>query len=196
MLLSLFIITIFFALNFFLRNDDYLITQVETGNYSEIKNIVDQQLAGSYLGIFPKANKFVYPKERIKNKIKTELPNIKDVTFSLKNDELKVEVIEYPEQYFWCQKDDNCYAFLSFLENKGLIANEVNYVDSPDVKISIDGDAGANWYIIYEAGENADNLIKNFSAILLADTLKDKNLNDLEYIDMRFGNKIYYKWSH
>lgn len=41
-------------------------------------------------------------------------------------------------------------------------------------------------------GQNADLLAKNLELVLSSAALSDK-LNDIEYIDLRFGNRVYYK---
>lgn len=41
-------------------------------------------------------------------------------------------------------------------------------------------------------GENADLLVKNLNLVLSSDALADKT-NDLEYVDLRFGDRVYYK---
>lgn len=48
------------------------------------------------------------------------------------------------------------------------------------------------FYIKASYGENPDTLVKNLNLVLSSDALKDKKA-DLEYVDLRFGNKVYYK---
>lgn len=48
------------------------------------------------------------------------------------------------------------------------------------------------FYIKASYGENPDTLVKNLNLVLSSDALKDKRA-ELEYIDLRFGNKVYYK---
>ncbi len=48
------------------------------------------------------------------------------------------------------------------------------------------------FYIKASYGENPDMLVKNLNLVLTSDALKDKAA-DLEYVDLRFGNKVYYK---
>jgi len=41
-------------------------------------------------------------------------------------------------------------------------------------------------------GADADTLVRNLQDVLSSDTLRGKE-NKIEYVDLRFGNRVYYK---
>ena len=49
------------------------------------------------------------------------------------------------------------------------------------------------YYIKASFGEDPSELTKNLALILSSDAIKGK-IDELEYIDLRFGNRVYYKF--
>ena len=46
--------------------------------------------------------------------------------------------------------------------------------------------------MLFRSGTNPASLVKDFKLVLSSDALK-KDIDRLEYIDLRFGNKVYFK---
>ena len=67
---------------------------------------------------------------------------------------------------------------------------------SPDRSAEISTNVG--WKIKFLLDDSADMLAKNLSAALSSDVFsKDPDaLASLDYLDLRFGNKVYYKWKN
>jgi uncharacterized protein YgiB involved in biofilm formation len=50
----------------------------------------------------------------------------------------------------------------------------------------------AGYVVKVSYGEDANTVVANLQLVLSSDALKDKQ-NEIEYVDLRFGNKVYYK---
>lgn len=62
-----------------------------------------------------------------------------------------------------------------------------------DFSVPLAGQALQNgFYIKASFGEDADTLVKNLQLVLSSDPLQGKQ-DQLEYVDLRFGDKVYYK---
>ncbi|HEY4493799.1 MAG TPA: hypothetical protein VJB98_04280 [Candidatus Paceibacterota bacterium] len=198
LLYVLLVLSISFGLNYFLRGDDYFIGPVRITGASEldpvlnqkVSMIVERELAGAYVGLFPKRNLWLYPKEEIISLLRAELPELEKVEVDLSGRLLNVNITEYRQEYFWCQRDLECYAFINFLIAEGIEIGAVRSSGDPDVVVETVG----GWYIIYERGELVESLSRRYLAALASLALDGKDTSLLEYIDLRFGNKIYYKF--
>lgn len=89
--------------------------------------------------------------------------------------------------------------FKKKLSNKNLIFASSTEIDKNyDMKIFLLNTKNDSGYIhINTRNTNAEKVWINFISIIDSEDLKNKlqnNLKNLEYIDMRFGNKIYYKF--
>jgi len=72
-------------------------------NTDDLKGVIEQQLAGKYLWLFPKTNIFFYPENAIKNKLLDNFKRIKDLNLSVKNNKtLEVSLTERKALYTWC----------------------------------------------------------------------------------------------
>ena len=71
-----------------------------------IKNVVEQQLAGKYFGLFPKTNLLFYPKKNIENELENQFKRLENINLSIKNNKiLEVSVDERTPEYLWCGAD-------------------------------------------------------------------------------------------
>lgn len=48
--------------------------------------------------------------------------------------------------------------------------------------------------VLFVRGDNFDRILESMKTALASDAFKDKDLSTLEYLDLRFPNKIVYKW--
>jgi cell division septal protein FtsQ len=109
------IVTLFVSFGLLSQIDFFSIKKVIiSGNQhmstEELQGIVDTNLAGKLLGMFPKKNVFLYPKQKIINDIQVAYPRIRQVqvyTESFNN--LNVRVHERIQSAVWCDVSD-CYA--------------------------------------------------------------------------------------
>lgn len=80
-------------------------------------------------------------------------------------------------------------ALLKLLQSIGLSPQGATIVSDTDFSVPL----AEGFYLKASFGEDPETLAKNLTLILNADALKGK-LQLLEYIDMRFGNRVYYKF--
>ncbi|MFA6397669.1 MAG: hypothetical protein WDK96_02375 [Candidatus Paceibacterota bacterium] len=134
-----FIIFIFLVviLSLLSRNKNINIDNIEVlGNNiidkTEILNVVENDLNGRYLFLFPKRNSLIYQKGRIKNDLLEKLKRISEVKIDLKKwRTLQIEIKERPNEYLWCGDEssigsnfeNNCY----FIDGDGYIFDKAPY---------------------------------------------------------------------
>lgn len=235
---------------YLLRTSRFLISAVEIkGNAvtpsEKIQAITAQDLAGNYLWIFPKSNILLYPKQKIKSDLLSQIPRLKSVDVSLSSPRsLRVSVLEREPFALYCRdvSNPNVPAGCYFLDQSGYIFAEAPafsngvysvYGSDPALESPI-----SSIYMSEEEFAPLDPFIKSLSEAglypqaftLKGDeydlTLSNKALikwnkdDDLEkvksnlesfvldpafsqesggldhilYIDLRFGNKVFYKF--
>lgn len=137
LIITLGFIVVFGILSYVSRNAKININTIEiSGNKiidtGLIKNIVDEQLTGYYLKIFPKTNFIFYPKTLISNELGIKLKRLKNISLSLKDvNTLLVSVSERTALYTWCgvnppgleNSEQKCY----FLDENGFVFGEAPY---------------------------------------------------------------------
>lgn len=90
---------------------------------TEVRTHVEEMLSGSYLGILPKQNIFLYPKSSIEREIFTQFPRIQKVSLELdpfKEQVLHISLSERREIGVWCKNVDeeaHCY----FIDKEGYL---------------------------------------------------------------------------
>jgi hypothetical protein len=47
--------------------------------------------------------------------------------------------------------------------------------------------------ILFARKQSSSEVLGNLKIVLESETFKDENRGDIEYIDLRFGNKVYFK---
>ena len=77
---------------------------------------------------------------------------------------------------------------LQSLGQAGFGALVVTIENGQDIRI----DLLQGYYIKASYGTNPGSLVKDFKLVLSSEVLK-KDIEKLEYVDLRFGNKVYYK---
>ena len=112
----------------------------------DIENIVNSEISGHYLLIFPKTNFLIYPKNKIISELNTKYKRLKGISINVNNVRtLEVNVSEYQGRYLYCGllipllrnnlNDNKCY----FADSDGYIFDEAPYF-SGDVYFKFYGD--------------------------------------------------------
>jgi len=207
----------------------------------EIQAIASKNLAGSYLGLFPKSNSFIYPEKIIKEELLSNIKRIEDVEVGLDGfNNIFINIKERGPVAIWCQNKDEeeCYfldltgliyskapkfsgnVFLKYFgeveapvlgknflkpEDFGALTSFVNLIKSMNleiIEVSIDenedlrGKLEEEGEIIFNLRQDFNQLLEDVRTILsdnkLKNSLEDEDIV-LDYIDLRFGNKVFYK---
>jgi cell division septal protein FtsQ len=246
LILFLGILAIFISLVCLSRLKSLNISDIEiSGNKvvdtEAIKNVIEQQMAGKYLGLFPKTNLLLYPKKNIETELENQFKRLENINLSIKNNKiLEVSVDERTPEYLWCGNvplqnnatqdcyfmDENGYIFDQapyfsgevYFKFYGSIQNFKQLISFKDILISLglkpialyianDGDiqiflSGGSFAtapkIILRANADFENAAENLQTALTTEPLQSEFKNkyaSLQYIDLRFGNKVYYKFS-
>src|SRR3989338_829424 len=179
--------------NFFLRDSRFNIREVVVTTDGEIATtsvpaFIDADLAGSQAIIFSRGNIFTYSKSSIIDKLKETFPEIKavEMTASIEG-MLNVRITEYPDQYFWCRAQVECFALINLLAQSGIIVNKVIFLTEGDIKMLTD----KGWYFLYNSKDIATVVQKRLLTAVSSEVLAE--YDNLEYLDLRFGNKVFYK---
>jgi cell division septal protein FtsQ len=132
------VVAILFGLTFLSRISKLNISEIEvTGNkiveIEDIKALVNNNLEGKYLWLFPKSNFALYPKSSIKKDLEDNFKRLSNVSIGLKNPQtLEVKVSERSGLYTWCgtvtpelssSTEVKCY----FTDETGYIFDEAPY---------------------------------------------------------------------
>jgi hypothetical protein len=114
-----------------------------------IEEIINKELAGNYLWIFPKTNFLIYPKHKILSQLNNKFKRLKKISINVNNfKSLDILVSEHEGKYLWCGAlipvlmntgDNKCY----FLDSDGYIFDEAPYF-SGEVYFKFYGDVGSD----------------------------------------------------
>lgn len=236
------------GLAWFSRLERFRITSVAVeGNTrvdaSELQALVTKHLAGSYLYLFPRANRFMYPVQSITQDILSTYPVIKSVTPSTEGHALTITVTDRKPAYLWCKGDPthpdttSCY----FMDDGGFVFSEaphfsgdvyftyygiltadnpigLAYVPQEFKGLSIfrtnlnqmgirtyagnaESDGVRELYlerggkIIFKNTQEISKLVSLIDLIRSKTSLFKAQSLPLNYLDLRFGNKIYYTFT-
>lgn len=229
-----------------LRVPHFQISNIEIkGNnvtkYEDVAAIVTKELNGKYLFLIPKSNALIYPKKKILNDIKENIPRIENIKGELLNAKtLSITITEREPVGLYCtnQTSQNaCY----FLDDEGYIYSQAPifsgdvyfvYLKDPAIEnplgqiymekeefqklpefIKNIKDLGVNpvsllrtlneYYLELPAGgkiivnkdDDLKEITKNLESFLndQAEARKPGFLENIAYIDLRFGNRVFYK---
>jgi hypothetical protein len=193
-------LAVFALLTYLSRIPAFNINGVEiTGNKvidtETIKTIVQTQIEGNYLWLFPKTNVLLYPKNKIINELYDQFKRIKHIDLSVKNKKtLEVSITERTALYTWCgavlpdvstQSDNTqkCY----FMDADGYIFDEAPYFS---------GEVYFKFYGLTNVTDNAPSgsyfSQKNFQKlILLKEAFKNMGLKPIGlYVENNGDAKI------
>ncbi len=97
---------------------------------------------------------------------------------------------------------DTNNSFLSVFK-KRLPSQDITFASSTlmpngDMKIFLKNTKDEVGYLFVNTKDNVEEVWTTFASVLIADPLKNmlkNNLNDLNYVDLRFKNKVFYKFN-
>lgn len=97
-----------------------------TGNAAvsedSIRDVVRNEIQGTYFHLYSKSNIFLYPKSHIERTIRSQFSRISDVSVSMKSlKEIELNIVEQKPSALWCSEAHaNCY----FLNSEGFIFDQ------------------------------------------------------------------------
>jgi cell division septal protein FtsQ len=222
----------------------------------ELRNIVEQNIAGAYFFVFPKSNVFLYPERTIEAAVVEQVKKIDRA--DVESDGLRAVTLTIRERrplVLWCGKtyadfqavNETCY----FLDKDGFV-----YAEAPDFTGTVfkrffgplfntdgslavrDDDPVGDYFltpsefqriiffidmlkeeeqiasvalaltdamdvelytengprILFAREHDLSQTLSNLSSALNIEELSREGFDTLEYIDLRFGNKVYYRF--
>jgi hypothetical protein len=217
------------------------VSGTESVSEANVRQFVEQALAGMYLYVFPKNNVLMYRKEALERALREEFPSLSEVTLKAQNlTMLTVTVTEYAPDALWCGETPgssscllidrggvayapavgfagNAYVrYYGVLQGQSLPRQYLTktdfrtlraFLDSAvmelsgevltDVAVDEHRDARAHFasnftLIIPLAGDEAA-VYQRFLLALSSEPFAEHEVSDFEYLDLRFGDKLYYK---
>jgi cell division septal protein FtsQ len=220
----------------FLRVTAIAVTGAQTLNAEEIKQFVQQRIAGTYGWVYPKDDILLYPQTLIEHDLAAAYPVLKLVEVHADNfHTIGVVLHERQPAALWCAVD--CYVMdengvvyapaqgtstdqyvayggatvgeklpkqyltLERFQALAALVAALSQVESGNKvrQVIIDemGDARAyfqnDFVLIFSNKDQTGDVFERLSLARKAAPLEGKSLGDFEYIDLRFGDKLYYK---
>jgi len=216
-----------------------------------LESLVQEEIRGKYLWLFPKTNFVLLPRSKIKKELASTFRRIETISFDLSDTKtLKIEISERKPVYTWCGEtipdstvrleDHKC----DFMDDKGYVFDEAPYF-SGNAYFKFYGPTEGYYYggenfnnyilfisnlkhiginpvsmllkpenevemylssnipapdapkIIFNSQNDYLKLYQNLEAAIKTDPLKTEfkeKYNSLLYLDLRFNNKVYYKF--
>ncbi len=213
-------------------------------NGDDLTDVIKAKMEGKYFGLFPKANIFIMPKEKILAELTEEFKRIKKISLDKKYfGAIAVKIEERKNAVLFCEKEDCAYAdengfvfekspyfsgavFLKLIDQRNLDSGEnakkiddyfgTNLIEENEFKkilefaglvVKIGGGikevvlkkenvyefyTQEGWKTILNDKNEPKSVYLNLITALDAN-IKDKRAR-LDYIDLRLGNKIYFKY--
>lgn len=225
----------------FLRVSAINISGEETISSSSVLAVVEQQLAGNYLYVFPRDNIFLYPKSTIAAALLDNIQTIKTADVHAENFQtISVTVVERTPVALWCGETVASSSSCSFVDVDGVIyAKAADYsgdaykkyygpvrsltsngiaslagfnslsalVDAIAKKVPNDSiqsifvdehkDArlsfASGFVLLFPAIGSGGDIVERLNLALATEPFASHKLSDFEYLDLRFGDKLYYK---
>lgn len=216
-----------------------------------LEQLVQREISGKYLWLFPKTNFVLLPRSKIKKELSSTFRRIETISFDLSDSKtLKIEISERKPVYTWCGEtipdktvrledhkcdfmDDKGYVFdqapyfsgnayfkfygptegyyyggenfsnyILFISNlKHIGINPVSMLLKPenevDMYLSSNIPAPDAPKIIFNSEVDYLKIYQNLEAAIKTDPLKTEFKEKyplLLYLDLRFNNKVYYKF--
>jgi hypothetical protein len=97
----------------------------------DVKAIVDETIAGSYVWLFSKRNVLIYPRKKVARELLDKEKRIETLFLTIENNtELHIRITERGGKYLWCGEDPEAvttYSNCFFLDDTGYIFDEAPY---------------------------------------------------------------------
>ncbi len=230
----------------FMRIDKVEVSGERTLNPAAVSSKVLEDIAGSYLYVFPKNNIFLYPKFKTQQHLLTQVPTIAKVSIEAKDfHTLQVTVTERARKALWCGTVANNPTACFWLDEDGVayaattglsLANDatstyIHYFGtlvgpSPQQYItpeqfqslsalvdalaqnqkdtvieSVEVDQGGavrvlfanDFKLLFNLSSAGADVYQRFALALTSDAFIGHTPGDFQYLDLRFGDKLYYK---
>lgn len=244
-ILGVFIVSSLFYLSYYVFSLDSLkIKEVKVFGTKIIKEedvlaLVQEELSGKYIWLYPKSNVIIYPKDKIESILKDEYKRIENVEVSRNNKEVSVFIKEREPKSIWCTNSgdfENCYLIdkngyifdfsdrnenlfkyygdvfedvpigqyflkedFDRLENfrEDLLKIE-GFEEQSHFTFTEDGDLEIYFKdgkkIIFSIDQDFNQLSSRLNLIVKNKKLgKIDDFENLEYVDLRFGSKVFYR---
>lgn len=229
-----------------IRIDTVVINGATVLPVETLEQYTRDMLVGNYAWLFPKANVFLYPREKIQKGLEEKFPRIHTIkTQTLDNHILAVTIVEREPFALWCDTPptDSQISQCYFLDTDGFVFDHApqfsgnayfkyygllpfeapigsyylssttrfhelsNFIaeakklditplyisakDTENFELSVFGGGK----ILLDTRESFVKIAERLSALLKTPNLVPRNGNELlvEYIDLRFGNKMFFK---
>lgn len=139
----------------------------------EVLNLVQKEISGRYLFVFPRNNIFIYPKNSIENKIISEYPEVHTVKVSFVDfKSIGVGVVERSPKYFWCSGENTSTTSVCYIASEnGFIFKKVEDDFYPDF-VTFYGDSQENPIRSFVLENNEFERISNFVERLSGENIK------------------------
>jgi hypothetical protein len=69
----------------------------------DIRSVVEGDMAGSYLYLFPRSNRFLFPRWKIPSDVMAVSKRIQSASLSVSGNTLTVSIVERQPSYVWCE---------------------------------------------------------------------------------------------
>ena len=79
--------------------------------------------------------------------------------------------------------------FIEQLKASGITPTEIAFIEDPDVELYLKDETK----ILFSKDIPLSRVLDNLLSVLNSDAFEENSTLNLEYIDLRFGNKVYYK---
>src|SRR3989344_994206 len=174
----------------------------------DLTDAIKAKMEGRHLWLFPKANIFLIPKDKILAELPEEFKRIKKISLDKKYfGAIAVKLEERNNAVLFCEKEDCAYA-----DEKGFVFEKAPYFsgavflklveqrnsDSGENAKTIDEYLGISFIAESEFKNILNDKNEPQSVYLNLMTVLEANIKDkrpkLDYIDLRLGNKIYFKY--
>ena len=226
----------------FLRITAVTVSEVKTVAAAAIEGEVQNEIKGYYFNIFRKDNIFLYPKERIKQKILAGHSTLKHVEVRAENfSTIHISALDREPRALWCGEHIATSTSCLLLDEDGIAYAEAPEFSDNPYKKYFGGVPGQQWpwqfldsnffrslaalvdaIAQHQAGEKIASVLvdskgdvrlsfensftllfvlkddggevfERFTLALTAEPFKNHTLTEFEYLDLRFGDKLYYK---
>lgn len=222
----------------FLRIQEVRIEGAQTIATSTLERFVRARLAGTYLGVLPRDNVFIYPKSRVERDLRAAYPLFADVSVAADSlTSLVVALAERGPVALWCGSSPAASEPCLYLDESGMAYAQAPAFSgapyarhygvlpegplprqflAPDrfrsllalveamkektgeiERVSVSADdvsAVLGGFIVkFTLAEDPADVFRRFALALGSAPFSAHKLSDFQYLDLRFGDKLYYK---